>query len=106
MLFCTSTFWICATEAVFVKHMSHFFFLNTRYLSSKAHPHGSDNIFPLELLYFSPRPNLLWIWKLRLQGTREREGERLNARERKREKEFDLHVSTSIQTERQAGREA
>ena len=32
--------------------MSHTFLLNTQYWSSKAHPYGSDNIFPLELLFF------------------------------------------------------
>lgn len=63
-------FWIHMKEAVFAKHMSHFL-LNTQYLSSKAHPYGSDNVFPLELLYFfSPHPNLseCGSWNLRSRG--------------------------------------
>lgn len=103
-------------EAVFAKHMSHFL-LNTQYLSSKAHPYGSDNVFPLELLYFfSPHPNLseCGSWNLRAQdrerGREGERGERKGGRKRKRnavnEGEVDLHVSTSTQTQRQVGREA
>lgn len=56
--------WIHMTGAVIVKHMSHIFVLNTR--SSKAHSYGSDDIFPLERLYFLS----LNLW----EREREREG--------------------------------
>lgn len=63
----------------------------TLFLNSRAHPYGSDNIFPLELLlYFSP-PSAV------TSRGQEREGGG---------GEVDLHVSTFIQTERQACREA
>lgn len=65
-----------------------FFLLNTQFSSSKAHPYGSDDIFPLELLYFFPRPNLSesGSWNFRVQETereRERRGKAAHERERR-----------------------
>lgn len=81
-------------EALFLKRMTHIFLLTAQGLSSKAHLYGSDNIFPLEAVLFFPHFNLSKSGRLE-ERKREREGGKV-----------DLHVSTSIQTVRQADIEA
>lgn len=72
-----------------------FCFLTTRDFSSTAHLYGSNSNFPLKPVFF---PHELFSSSFRVQ---ERKGGGYMWKE-----EVDLHVSTSLQTERQAGWEA
>lgn len=100
ILYCTSTFWTHMERAATLKNTSWFgffcfCFLTTRDFSSTAHLYGSNSNFPLKPVFF---PHELFSSSFRVQ---ERKGGGYMWKE-----EVDLHVSTSLQTERQAGWEA